>query len=235
MKLSRFSLLPLCGLALFAGAAAPGSDGLFRPLISPDSKNCYMDAVSDAGRNHYQPALAKLESLLMLAPVTVGIDETTFRSSIQGYRTSVANGVGIWRDNLKDSPFVGAGSGKGRPDVLVKFVKDMDAQGADLQGMIEAEHEFKWSGDRHTSKLTGTMYVVYRTGDRNLSQTEATEVVAHELGHLLGLTDAYSAKGLMGPFIPGEPRLTPSGEELAAVNQFRQVVRDEIANIQEKL
>jgi len=191
--------------------------------------------MTDAGHARYQPALAKLESLLMVEPVTVGIDSDSLPADCPSFRDGVQKGLGIWHDALNDDPFVSAESVKKRPMVLIKFVKDMDAEGGDLQGMIEAEHEFKWSSSFHTSKLVSTMYVVYRTEGRNLSQLEVAEVVAHELGHLLGLTDAYAPKGLMGPFVAGAPRLAPSNVELEAVREFRQTVKDAIAGIENKV
>jgi hypothetical protein len=191
--------------------------------------------MSDAGKNKFQPALAKLEALLMVDPVSVGIDRSTLPAVCGSFDKDVARGIGIWRNALGDSPFTLAKDSQSRPTVLIKFVKTISNQGGDLQGMIEAEHEFKWNGSKHTSKLTGTMYVVYRTEGRNLTDDEVSEVVAHELGHLLGLTDADTTTGLMGPFVAGAPRLAPSSNELDAVQQFRQQVRDEIDHIEDQL
>jgi hypothetical protein len=233
VKLSRLFLLPIA-VTILASSAAIATGGGFHPLLSNDSRNCYMDAMNDACHSKYQPALAKLESLLMLNSVSVGIDTSTMPEDSATFSGGVDKGIGIWKNALPDSPYVRSTAGQ-KPTVLIKFVKDIDSEGGDLQGMIEAEHEFKWSGSGHTSKLVSTMYVVYRTEGRNLTENEVAEVVAHELGHLLGLTDAYEAKGLMGPFISGQPRLAPSASELEAVQQFREMVRAEIAKIEERI
>ena len=235
MNLPKLSLLPLIGFSTLALAAATGRGPSFHPMVSHDSRNCFMSAMTDAGKSKFQPALAKLEALLMVDHVTVGIDRSSLPTDAHGYEDNVARGIAIWRHVLPDSPFVGAHDSQTRPTVLIKFVKNISNEGGDLQGMIQAEHEFKWNGSQHTSKLTGTMYVVYRTEGRNLSGDEVSEVVAHELGHLLGLTDADTTTGLMGPFVAGSPRLTPSSSELNAVQQFRQQVRDEIDHIEDQL
>jgi len=202
-------------------------------MLSADSKNCYLDAVADADHNRTQPALAKLESLLMDKSVTVGIDKSTINNAPPIFSKAVEHGVKIWRDALPDSPYIlAADNSNKRPTVLVKFVKTIDNEGGDLQGMIEAEHEFRWTGNTHTNILNSTMYIVTKTEGRYLTENEVAEVTAHELGHLLGLTDAPTPKGLMGPFVAGEPRLAPATNELEAVNEFRTMVRDEIAKIE---
>ena len=232
MKLSQFALPLFVGLASIASTAVAPEKVGFHPMLSDDSKNCFMDALSDVEHSRVQPALAKLESLLMTQSVTVGIDKSTLIPTEPQFAKGVAHGIDIWRNALADSPYVANAESAKRPMVLVKLVKSIDVEGGDLQGMIEAEHEFKWTGSSHTNTLVSTMYIVVKTDGRYLSESEVAEVTAHELGHLLGLTDANAPKGLMGPFVSGEPRLAPSTTELEAVNGFRQMVRDEIAKVE---
>ena len=232
MKLSK--LFP-GALTLFAvcALASPSSD--FHPLVSDDSVHRYHDALTQAQKSDFQPALAKLESLLMVDAVTIGIDTQSLPKDAKGYSDSVEKGISIWCDALPDCPYRMVKDPKVHPAVLVKFVKTLDERGADLQGMIKAQHEFRWTGTKHTSTLNCTLYVVYRCEGRNLTHTEAAEVVGHELGHLLGLGDADVEDGLMGPFIQGKPRLRPSEAELEALVQLRQTVRAEIDKIEDQL
>lgn len=232
MKLSK--LFP-CALTLWAVCAVAYPTNEFHPLVSDDSKHRYMDALSEAHQNNYQPALAKLESMLMVDEVSIGIDTQNLPKDAKGYTDSVQKGISIWCDALPDCPYRMVNNAREHPAVLVKFVKSLDEKGADLQGMIKAQHEFRWTGSKHASTLTCTLYVVYRCDSRNLSHTEAAEVVAHELGHLLGLGDADVEDGLMGPFIAGHPRLRPSEAELEALVQLRQTVRAEIDKIEDQL
>ncbi len=233
MKVYKLSILAAaCSVLAASGFSVTKTE--FDPLVSSDSRNCFADAQRNAGQRDYQPALAKLESLLMAEAVPIAIDEGSLPADAKGYEGSVEKGIQIWRDALPDCPYRIA-KVKERPAVLVKFVKQLDERGGDLQGMIRARHEFRWSGTDHTSTLTSTLYVVYKCDGRNLSHSEASEVVAHELGHLLGLTDAPDAVGLMGPFVAGQPRLQPSTAELQALKQFRGRVRDEIDKIEDLL
>jgi hypothetical protein len=171
----------------------------------------------------------------MVGAVPIGIDKANLPADAQGYEDSVSKGISIWRDALPDCPYRVVKDASERPAVLVKFVKSIDNHGGDLQGMITAQHEFRWNGSQHTNKLTCTVFVVYKIDGRNLSHSEVSEVVAHELGHLLGLTDFDQPVGLMGPFIPGQPRLAPSADEVKAVTQFRKTVKNEIDKIEDSL
>lgn len=223
--------IPLAAaLVLSTGVSANG----FHPLVSEDSRSCYSEAMSDLSRDQGQCALAKLESLLMKQPVSVGIDTTTLPFQSKLFGDALKQGMSIWSSAIADSPFVPA-AGAARPMVLVKFVDKMDnPSDGDLQGLIEAQHEYRWSTSFHSNKLVSTMYIVYHTDGRTLTQNEMAEVVAHELGHLLGLTDNDAPKGLMGPFVAGYPRLAPSTAEVTAVNDFRQTLRDSIAKAEHK-
>lgn len=223
--------IPLAvALLLSPGASANG----FHPLVSEDSRSCYSEAMADLSHDQGQCALAKLESLLMKQPVTVGIDTMTLPFASKTFGDAVNQGMAIWSSAITDSPFVLA-TGNARPMVLVKFVEKMDNPGdGDLQGLIEAQHEYRWSANFHSNKLVSTMYIVYHTEGRKLTQSELAEVVSHELGHLLGLTDNDAPRGLMGPFVAGYPRLAPSTAEIAAVNDFRQTLRDAIAKAERK-
>lgn len=233
MKFSPLILPLLCAATFGPALASPTSD--FHPLISDDSRNCYNDALSDAKHSHYQPALAKLESLIMVDAVPIAIDKANLPADAQGYEDSVSKGISIWRDALPDCPYRMVKDAAEHPAVLIKFVKSIANHGGDLQGMITAQHEFRWNGTQHSNKLNCTVFVVYKIDGRNLSHNEVSEVVAHELGHLLGLTDFMQPVGLMGPFIPGQPRLQPSPDEIKAVNSFRKTVRNQIDKIEDEL
>lgn len=211
----------------FALAGTGGRD--FAPLVSGDSRNCFSDALSDLSSRKVQCALAKLESLALDQPISVGIDPKGMPFASPIFDSSLKQGLGIWARALPDSPYV-LGNDSARPDILVRFVSKMLRKDeGDLQGKIDAQHEYRWSTRSHSQKLICTMTIVYQTDGRLLTQNEMSEVIAHELGHMLGLTDARNLQGLMGPFVPGRPRLAPSDEEVEAVTEIRGAARDAIA------
>jgi hypothetical protein len=211
-----FAATALLCAALFAPASG---------LISAEAANVIrMKPGNTSGARGKQ--LATLHSYLLTNAVTVGLDPSDERDERAG---SIARGVRIWDDAIPDSPFVLARPGE-KPMITVKFVKAID-RGGDVQGQVEATRMLHW-GSSVSYKIEGTLLVRSVTGRRDLDDDELSEVIAHELGHLLGLDDAEECVGLMGPFVPGRPRMKPSKEEQNAVLEYRDQLRDAIAKLQ---
>ncbi|HTQ08540.1 MAG TPA: hypothetical protein VMI31_00570 [Fimbriimonadaceae bacterium] len=172
--------------------------------------------------------LATLESYLMADTVTVGLapgDQTGWQAN------SIQRGIRIWADSIPDCPFTLVDPGQ-KPMIVVKFVNSIES-GGDIQGQVEAIRSLRW-GASVSYKISGTLLVRLNTGNHELKEDELSEVVAHELGHVLGLDDATDCVGLMGPFVPGRPRLAPSKGEVKAVEDYRAQLRQEIAKLQNK-
>jgi hypothetical protein len=193
-------------------------------LISEEAASVvHMTAGHSAGARGRQ--LATLQSYLFTQPVTVGLDPNT---NADWKSDSIGHGIQIWNDCISDCPFVVAKAGQ-KPMIVVKFVDNITS-GGDVQGQVEATRMLHW-GTSVSYKIEGTVLVRRTTGRRDLREDELTEVIAHELGHLLGLDDAEECIGLMGPFVPGRPRMEPSKEEVRAVVRYREQLRDAIAKL----
>jgi hypothetical protein len=204
---------------LCAALIAPASG-----LISAEAANVVrMRPANTSGARGKQ--LATLHSYLLTDTVTVGLDPADSRDWKED---SIAQGMKIWSDAISDSPFVLAKPGE-KPMIVVRFVDSID-RGGDVQGQVEATRMLHW-GSSVSYKIEGTLLVRSTTGRRDLNSDELSEVVAHELGHLLGLDDANDCVGLMGPFVPGRPRLKPSREEQSAVVEYRSQLRNAIAKL----
>ena len=70
-------------------------------------------------------------------------------------------------------------------------------------------------------------------GAAKVSDDDKRDVLLHywwDRAYLL-LDDAEDCVGLMGPFLPGSPRLKPSKQEVEAVIGYRQELRDAIAKL----
>lgn len=210
----------LCASVLLCASLLAPAGG----LITPEAASVvHANPGKNAGARGKQ--LATLQSYLLTDAVTVGLDpgqDDDWKSD------SIGAGLRVWADAINDSPFRLAPQGQ-KPMIVVKFVDSIDS-GGDVQGQVEATRLLRW-GSSVSYKIEGTLLVRKTTGRRDLRPDELTEVVAHELGHLLGLDDAGECVGLMGPFVPGHPRMKPSKEELNAVIEYRSELRDAIAKL----
>lgn len=202
-------------LTLLAAVALTGAPA------APLERQC-LDALRQAQRNVVTGkrgrALAELDSLVMSDGVTVSLEATGTMEA------SVYRGLDAWNASLGERPFrmLVAGS---PADVTVRFVSSLDSVGGDVQGMVTATRQMSWSNRDHAYKLHGVIYVRDNVEGRPLRPEEVVNVVAHEAGHLLGLADVRRHDRLMGPMVVNHPRSGPEPEEIAAVQDYRTLVR----------
>ncbi|RYG38950.1 hypothetical protein EON81_02355 [bacterium] len=135
-------------------------------------------------------------------------------------KETVEGGVAIWRAALPDSPFVAVS--EGTAEVKVRFVDFVE--GPEGVGRVEAKRDY-WFGKGHGSRLTGTIYIRRTVGTRPIRSNEAAAVLAHELGHLLGLDDVPEPGPIMGPLLPGAPSVFPTEDEVASILRLRELCR----------
>ncbi len=198
--------------------------------LNTDAAGGLREAQVESSKGQKLKALSMLESQLMDSGATVGLETQDWDHS-----DAVRQGIRIWSDALgSENPFKFSTSAK-RPDILVKFVTTLQSEG-DIQGKVDIDRQFFWGGHAHGYHVVSTVYVCDTTeGGRPLSEAEVREVVAHELGHVLGLDDNPQTQGLMGPFVPGEPRTTASDDEINTVLNYRADLRDAIQRVESAL
>ena len=202
-------------LTLLAAVALGGA-----PAVPLESGS--LDALRQAQRNVVAGkrgrGLAELDSLVMSDGVTVSLEAPG------AMEPCVGRGLASWNDALGERPFrmLAAGSAA---DVTVRFVPSLDSVGGDVQGMVTATRQMSWSSRDHSYHLHGVIVVRDNVEGRPLRPEEVVNVVAHEAGHLLGLADVRRRDRLMGPLVVGHPRSGPEPEEVEAVQDYRDTIR----------
>lgn len=202
-------------LTLLAAAALGGATAA--PLEGQS-----LDALRQAQRNVVSGkrgrGLAELDSLVMRDGVTVSLETPG------AMEPSVRRGLEAWNAALGERPFRMLSPGSAA-DVTVRFVPNLDSEGGDVQGMVTATRQMSWSSRDHSYQLRGVIYVRDNVEGRPLRPEEVVNVVAHEAGHLLGLADVRRRDRLMGPLVVGRPRSGPEPEEIEAVQDYRDLIR----------
>lgn len=215
-------MLPVVALVALTTAA-----NAFSPLLASASVKAYKTAVASARKGKAAQAAAILDGLLLRRKVRIAIDPSGAPQGREGdYIQGIRDGVDLWSDALDESPFALVAPGD-KADLTVKFVKSISKNGtSDLQGAINAERRFFWNGATYGYELNGAIQIRNNAYGHTITGVEAGRVMAHELGHLLGLADNYESHGIMGAFRLGEGRVRPVNDEISAVSEFRDELRN---------
>lgn len=215
-------------LALTTGPSDSGFPNLVdRELVD------YFERAVDAGKSGQRnKALAMLQLLLLPEETTIEVDYTGVPSSSQtAFERGVGRGLGLWQEAMQqDMPLRIVRPGR-KADILVKFVDKVAEGDARCKGEIRAKRWIQWNDQVHYQQFTAVVSVCKHADSRLMSESEITHIVAHELGHALGLGDMASTGYIMGPVELGNPFARLNTVEVDAVKQFRSKVRDEMSRI----
>lgn len=228
-RFSRVSLLLLLAVGFVAQLLAQDL---------PDSATSQLkQSVAHADRATSDPdkhlALARLGGALMSDGVRLGIQEASLGPRAEERRRAVAKALEVWKTRLEGDMPVNLVSPSEAPQVVVEFVPAIPDQGANALGLIRLERQYQWSARRHTAQCHGTISIAVAYRGRSLSEEELTQVVMHELGHLIGLDDAPSGDLLMAPMRMGITLGEPTNGEVADVRQLRAALRARIGRLEQ--
>lgn len=178
------------------------------------------DASEAQSKRDYQLSLALLHGVIYNDGVEVGIDSSG-QSPNSAARQGLDQALATWEKSLAgDNPIrlVGASA---KADVLIKFVEKVPRSGHDALGLIELKKKYSWNRSRYEIDIQGTIYIQTHFNRVPLTSAQYTEVIAHELGHLLGLDDLDQPGQLMGPMVLERPVNGPNARETYAVQAIR--------------
>lgn len=178
-------------------------------------------ANSEIGQQRQQ---AEISSYLFTQPITIAVDPSLAKDQKLSFGLSEA--VRTWNEAMPDVPLA-VSVGRQKANVMVRWVDHIDSVGH-IQGEIKASRKWTW-GNRIAYNIRADISVKKTIEHRALSQDETTQVLTHEIGHLIGLDDVRETTGVMGPLIVGRPRMQPSPDEISALTEYRASLKQLIA------
>jgi hypothetical protein len=207
--------------ALAFGAKLPaGSDPSFETYFTQALSYC-------AAEPHR--AMAMLELLLVPEKTEVSVDLSGLPESVRDrFKQGFERGFNLWDRALgKDFPFELRFTDQIRLGIEARVVDRIDGDYHQM-GELFVTRRVSWSKRTHRAELTGTLKISrYSRPGRLLSAEEVTHIVAHELGHALGLGDTESVREIMGPVLIGRPFARLTADEVRRVRSIRESIREE--------
>lgn len=204
-------------LGLLSSVAAFAGSGEHTERLDPQVYKHYEAACTAFAARQFHRALAEIE-LVLLPKTKVFVDA---RPGTDPHRAALA-GIALWKEALgEDAPFE-LTTNREDAQVTVTFPKDCSGEGKEICGHVEWRRKAMFGASSHTAFVTAAIEVGLGSPDGHKHDLASlTHIVAHELGHVLGLEDTDSVADVMGPDLHGNPAIQLSAVEAEAVRSLR--------------
>ena len=214
-----------------ATAASTGSEAL--PSMTHPSWVKSFDRASEAvAKKEYNKALAFLTGAVYEHGVTVSLDTSSCPGEVERVSKAARRAHAAWERVLGSDCPIRLLPNAQAADLTIVVVRSIPQEG-DALGLIDMKKTYAWGVGSYRSTSTGKIKVMTSFQGSGLDDDELTEVVCHEMGHLLGLADLDHTGFLMGPLVRHDSVTAPTPEEARAVLQIRKKFRTMIDDVRE--
>lgn len=218
-------MIPTVTLLLF-GAFSYSETSLPR-LIDKPLVEYYQQALTAYHSGEPHKALAMLELLLIPPNTEVHADYSSLPAEVRNtFKTGVERGFEMWREVLgNDFPFRLTHNEKAK--VKIKFMEKVIPEQDNCKGEIRSKRRIQWNKEVHYVEFMADLLVAkYSSKKYWMTSGEVAQIVAHELGHAMGLGHPKGIGMVMGPVILGDPVTQVQPTEAESLLVFRRIVRN---------
>ncbi|MFM9872766.1 MAG: matrixin family metalloprotease [Fimbriimonadaceae bacterium] len=192
------------------------------------------EALEAQSKRDYQLSLALLHGVIYNDGVSISVaPETPVPTSAA--KDGINRALQTWASALTGDDPIKFTSNSDKADVLIKFVDKVPESGNDALGLIKLKKQYRWNKSRYEIEISGTIYIQTHYERTPLNAAQYNEVIAHELGHLLGLDDMPNTGQLMGPMIVDKPVSGPNQRETYAVQFVRNQAKKQWNSVLENI
>lgn len=219
---SKVALLVLASISAGLAPAADfrGSERIMNVLLTHLDK---AQAALDAG--NVNSAMAYAQSVMMDREEKVFLDMSHVDAKVASTAGSAfRDGLKMWCDSLPNAANISYVDSPSQADVIVEFSPTVVSEGMNVAGNIQWTRSVGPESDGQVRASVKAIIQVRteRPGSRQPMKFELIRhTCAHEIGHLLGMSDSYRVGDLMGPLDLNAPVTHLSDEELAAIRELR--------------